>query len=109
MNTRACLVGISVAVWLLTGVRASAAQDVPVNSLDLQKARAAALNIKGWKVAYSHRFDLSDLPEYRPSAPMRGTIRQWGSNYLADSPLQGWFEQTFGQHHPDVKFEMYTD
>jgi len=105
MNTRACLVGISAAVWLLTGVRASTAQDVPVNSLDLQKARAAALNTKGWKVAYSHRFDLSDLPEYRPSAPMRGTIRQWGSNYLADSPLQGWFEQTFGQHHPDVKFE----
>jgi len=96
---------ISVIALLLTYVAALPAQDVPVSSLDLQKARAQALESKGRRVAYTHRFDLSDLPEYHPSEPMRGTIRQWGSNYLADSPLQGYFEDAFGQHHPDVKFE----
>lgn len=81
------------------------AQDVPVNSIDLQKARAAALETKGKRVSYTRTFDLSRLPEYQPIAQMRGTIRQWGSNYIADSPLQGYFEEAFRRYHPDVKFE----
>lgn len=82
-----------------------AAQEGEVRSIDLQNARSAALQTKGYRVAYTHRFDLSGLPEYRPSAPLRGTIRQWGSNYLRDSPLQGYFEEAFRQHHPEVRFE----
>lgn len=81
------------------------AQDVPVNSIDLQQARASALETKGQRVAYTRTFDLSGLPEYRPSAPMSGTIRQWGSNYIADSPLQGYFEEAFRKYHPDVVFD----
>jgi len=105
MKMRPPLPRFNTAALLLAYAMASPAQDVPVNSLDLQKARAQALESKGWKVAYTHRFDLSDLPEYQPSAPMHGTIRQWGSNYLADSPLQGWFEHAFNQHHPDIQFD----
>lgn len=81
------------------------AQDVPVNSIDLQQARASALETKGRRVAYTRSFDLSGLPEYRPSAPMSGTIRLWGSNYIADSPLQGYFEEAFRKYHPDVVFD----
>jgi len=84
---------------------AAFAQDVKVNSIDLQNARAEALKTKGRQVAYTKRFDLSGLPAYRPSAPMRGIIRQWGSNYLADSPLQGYFEAAFQRYHPEVRFE----
>jgi len=76
-----------------------------MNSLDLQAARADALKTKGWKRAYTHEFDLSGLPEYRPSAPMKGVIRQWGSNYLADSPLEGYFEEAFRKYHPEIRFE----
>ena len=75
-----------------------AAAQAPVgsmNSLDLQKARADALKTKGFRRAYTIEFDLSQLPEYKPSAPMKGVIRQWGSNYLADSPLQVYFEEAF--------------
>lgn len=92
------------AAWLVLCAPAFA-QDVPVNSIDLQKARADALKTKGYRVAYTHKFDLSGLPDYVPTAPMRGTIRQWGSNYLADSPLQGYFEEAFRKHHPQVRFE----
>jgi len=92
------------AAWLVLCAPALA-QDVPVNSIDLQKARADALKTKGYRVAYTHKFDLSGLPDYVPTAPMRGTIRQWGSNYLADSPLQGYFEEAFRKHHPQVRFE----
>ncbi|PKB19029.1 phosphate transport system substrate-binding protein [Novosphingobium kunmingense] len=76
-----------------------------MNSLDLQNARAEALKTKGQRRAYTKEFDLSGLPEYRPAAPMRGVIRQWGSNYLADSPLEGYFEEAFRKYHPEVRFE----
>lgn len=90
---------------LLATASLAAAQDVPVESLSLQKARAEALKTKGWKQAYPKRFDLSGLPEYKPTKRMSGTIRQWGSNYLADSPLEGYFEEAFRKYHPGVKFE----
>lgn len=81
------------------------AQDVPVASIELQKARADALLTKGQRRAYTKAFDLSGLPEYRPSPPMKGVIRQWGSNYLADSPLEGYLEAAFRKYHPQVRFE----
>lgn len=81
------------------------AQDVPVASIDLQNARADALKTKGQRRAYTQEFDLSGLPEYKPSTPMKGVIRQWGSNYLADSPLEGYFEEAFRKYHPEVRFE----
>lgn len=98
------------AVWLLglLGVALPAVAQ-RIESIDLQNARAAALTTKGRKVAYTKHFDLSGLPAYTPSAPMRGVIRQWGSNYLKDSPLQGYFEEAFRKHHPDVRFENTLD
>lgn len=87
---------------------AAAQEQAPVgsmNSLDLQNARADALKTKGFRRAYTVTFDLSELPEYKPSKPMTGVIRQWGSNYLADSPLEGYFEEAFRKYHPEVRFE----
>jgi len=75
------------------------------NSLELQKARADALKTKGQRVAYTKQFDLSGLPEYRPTRQLSGVIRQWGSNYLADSSLEKRFEDGFRKFHPGVRFE----
>jgi phosphate transport system substrate-binding protein len=36
---------------------------------------------------------------------MKGTIRQWGSNDLADSPLEGYLEEACRRYHPEVRFE----
>lgn len=90
-------------VSLLLASPAPAAERV--NSIDLQNARSAALKTKGLKPAYTKKFDLSDLPEYKPGKQLTGTIRQWGSNYLKDSPLQGYFEEAFAKHQPGIKFE----
>lgn len=92
----------------MLAVPAAAQEQAPVgsmNSLDLQNARADALKTKGFRRAYTVTFDLSELPEYKPSKPMKGVIRQWGSNYLADSPLEGYFEEAFRKYHPEVRFE----
>ncbi|MDB5694804.1 MAG: Phosphate transport system substrate-binding protein [Sphingomonas bacterium] len=101
--TRTMLIALA-----LTTSAVAHAQTTPVgsmNSLDLQKARADALKTKGLRRAYTKAFDLSGLPEYRPSKPMKGLIRQWGSNYLADSPLEGYFENAFKKYHPKVRFQ----
>ena len=52
----------------LASTSVASAQDVPVNSIGLQKARSDALKTKGWQPAYTTKFDLSGLPEYRPTA-----------------------------------------
>jgi phosphate transport system substrate-binding protein len=76
-----------------------------VDPLELQKARAEGLKQRAGKVYYTKKFDLSALPEYKPTQPMSGTIRQWGSNYLADSMLEKYLEDGFHKYHPNVKFE----
>jgi phosphate transport system substrate-binding protein len=76
-----------------------------IDPLDLQRARAAGLKQRAGKVYYTKKFDLSALPEYKPTQTMSGTIRQWGSNYLADSMLEKYLEDGFHKYHPDVKFE----
>jgi len=103
MKRLACLMPLA-----LLAPTAAEAQQAPVgsmNSLDLQKARADALKTKGHRRAYTRVFDLSGLPDYKPAAPMTGVIRQWGSNYLADSPLEDYFEEAFRKHHPNVRFQ----
>jgi phosphate transport system substrate-binding protein len=76
-----------------------------VDPLDLQRARAAGLKQRAGRVYYTKKFDLSALPEYKPAQTMSGTIRQWGSNYLADSTLEKSLEDGFHKYHPNVKFE----
>lgn len=104
MKRLACLLLTALAATAPSSAQSSR-DEVRVDSIDLQKARAAALKTKGFRQAYTRQFDLSGLPEYRPAAPLTGTIRQWGSNYLKDSPLQGYFEAEFKKHHPGVRFE----
>ena len=71
----------------------------------LQAARAKSVLKKGAEVHYPpNRFDLSDLPHYVPEVQVSGTIRQWGSNYLTDSPLAGYLESAFEKFQPNVKF-----
>lgn len=79
--------------------------DKSQDPLELQRARAASMAGKKDRVYYTQRFDLSGLPEYRPARRLKGTIRQWGSNYLADSRLAEYLEAGFRRHHPEVVFE----
>ena len=72
---------------------------------DLQRAREKGTRQRANKVYYTKKFDLSGLPPYKPERKLSGTIRQWGSNYFADSPLAQYWEEGFRKFHPAVKFE----
>ena len=88
---------------------ASAADTKITDSVEVQAARAAWVKAKGYKVFYTEKFDLSDLPAYVPTEKVTGTIRMWGSNYFTDSPLAGWWEEEFKKFHPDVKFDFHLN
>lgn len=54
---------------------------------------------------YTKKWDLSDLPHYRPKQQVRGTLRIWGSNYLKDGPIGGYWADAFRKFQPGIKIE----
>jgi len=77
------------------------------DSVAVQAAREKWVKNKGYKVYYTKKFDLSDLPHYKPEQKVSGTIRMWGSNYFTDSPLADYWTQEFQKYQPDVKFDLH--
>ena len=71
----------------------------------MQAARAKMMTKRGATVAYTRKFDLSGLPPYEPRRKVSGTIRAWGSNYITDGMIGGYWEDAFRKYHPDVKFD----
>jgi phosphate transport system substrate-binding protein len=83
-----------------------AAGSGPTTDADaLSKARAIGTHARKVKRFYTREFDLTGLPAYRPEGELRGTLRQWGNNYLADSGLMAVWQQGFRRHHPEIRFE----
>ena len=77
------------------------------NGLDVQKARSEHVSGRAKRVYYTHPWDLSGLPDYKPQQIVSGTIREWGSNYFADSNLNEYWEAEFRKSQPDVKFDVH--
>jgi phosphate transport system substrate-binding protein len=73
----------------------------------MQAARAQMMKVRGAKVAYTKKFDLSGLPAYQPARKVTGTIRLWGSNYIVDGSLGRYWEAAFKKYHPGVKFDYH--
>jgi phosphate transport system substrate-binding protein len=84
-----------------------AADAADEDSVAVQAAREKWVKNKGYKVYYTKKFDLSDLPHYKPEQKVSGTIRMWGSNYFTDSPLADYWIQEFQKYQPDVKFALH--
>src|SRR5258706_15154823 len=59
--------------------------------LDMQAARAKMMSARGKRIAYIRQWDLSGLPKYEPKQKLTGTIRIWGSNYITDGFLGGYW------------------
>src|SRR3977135_4472413 len=72
--------------------------------LEVQKGRDVKLQKRGAVSYYSGPWDLSALPAYEPQEAVSGVIRQWGTNYFSDSPLEKTWEEGFRKFHPDVHF-----
>jgi phosphate transport system substrate-binding protein len=75
--------------------------------LDMQAARARMMTARGKQIAYTRKWDLSGLPKYEPRQKLSGTIRLWGSNYITDGFLGGYWEAAFSKYHPDVKLDFH--
>ncbi|WP_440224396.1 PstS family phosphate ABC transporter substrate-binding protein [Dokdonella sp. MW10] len=107
--TSACSLLLSaavVAVACVAGPASHAADSRPTTDADaLSKARAIGTKARKVKRFYTREFDLSGLPAYAPEGELRGTLRQWGNNYLADSGLMAVWEEGFRKHHPGIRFE----
>ncbi len=50
------------------------------------------------------KFDLDSLPAYAPSGEVSGTIRIWGSGYIAAGKTLEYWERGFRRFHPGVTF-----
>jgi phosphate transport system substrate-binding protein len=77
--------------------------------LDVQKARTEHVTGRAKRVYYTHPWDLSGLPDYQPEQIVSGNIREWGSNYPADSDLNKAWIDAFHKFHPDVKFDVHMN
>src|SRR5438105_13733176 len=84
-----------------------AADAADEDSVAVQAAREKWVKNKGYKVYYTKKFDLSDLPRYKPEQKVSGTIRMWGSNYFTDSTLADYWIQELQKYQPHVKFELH--
>jgi phosphate transport system substrate-binding protein len=102
---RSLLGWLTLAVLLMAGSPGYGAEG-SVDAGELNRARAQWLKTnKANRVYYTKAFDLAGLPDYKPERQLSGTIRQWGSNYLADSALEGYLEDEFHKYQPNIAFE----
>jgi phosphate transport system substrate-binding protein len=94
-------IALLVACVLAAGLAGAQIRD----PLEVQKGRDVKLQKRGSVSYYSERWDLDGLPAYEPRQKISGVIRQRGTNYFADSPLEKTWEEGFRKFHPGVRFE----
>lgn len=85
----------------------AAAGHESTEGLDMQAARARMMTARGRKIAYTKKFDLDGLPDYKPAQKVSGTIRLWGSNYITDGYLGSYWEEAFRKYHPDARLDFH--
>jgi phosphate transport system substrate-binding protein len=86
---------------------ASVARAQERGGLEVQRGRDERIGARGKKTYYTKRWNLNDLPEYKPEQKLTGTIRVWGSGYFAQGNLGKYWEDGFHKYHPDIKFEYH--
>lgn len=77
------------------------------DSLEVQKARNA--HVQGRRDLRDYpvdQFDLSVLPDYKPSQQLTGVIRMVGSNYVADSHIGELWVAAFKKLEPGISFKF---
>ena len=75
--------------------------------LEVQSGRDERIGARGKKTYYDKRWNLDDLPQYKPDQKVSGTIRIWGSGYFAQGNLGKYWEEGFRKYHPDIKFDYH--
>ncbi len=75
--------------------------------LEVQRGRDERVGARGKKTYYDKRWNLDDLPQYKPEQNVSGTIRVWGSGYFAQGNLGKYWEEGFRKYHPEIKFDYH--
>jgi phosphate transport system substrate-binding protein len=96
----------------ITGLAAMAADATP-GSKDAENANKSiwTQNVtqfrKEHSVAggYTKKWDLSDLPHYKPKRQLRGKLRIWGNNYIKDGYLGEYWKAEFKKFQPGFEIE----
>jgi phosphate transport system substrate-binding protein len=99
------MTGIAILLCTVPQAFAQAVKE-STEGLDMQAARARMMTVRGKQIAYTTKWDLSGLPKYEPKQKLDGTIRLWGSNYITDGFLAGYWEAAFKKYDPDVKLDF---
>jgi phosphate transport system substrate-binding protein len=100
---RAMLAGAA----LLAAAFGQAPQSPQRDGLDVQRGRAERIGARGAKTYYDKRWNLDDLPEYKPGQKLDGVLRIWGSGYFAQGKLGQYWEEGFRKYQPGVTFEYH--
>jgi phosphate transport system substrate-binding protein len=77
------------------------------DALDVQRGRAERIGARGAKQYYTKRWNLDDLPSYKPEQQVSGALRVWGSGYFAQGKLGQYWEEEFRKRQPGVTFEYH--
>ncbi len=77
------------------------------DGLDVQRGRAERVGARGAKTYYTKRWNLDDLPQYKPQGNISGTLRIWGSGYFAEGKLGKYWEEDFHKSQPGIAFEYH--
>src|SRR5262244_1617651 len=93
--------------FVLATLSASPQSEESRKDIDIQRARNRMVKERGSLPRYTKKWDLSDLPEYKPEQKVAGTLRISGLNYLADCNLSRYWEDGFRKYHPDLKIEWH--
>jgi len=54
---------------------------------------------------YTKRWDLGDLPHYKPKRQLKGKLRIWGNNYIKDGYLGEYWREAFKKFQPGIEIE----
>jgi phosphate transport system substrate-binding protein len=68
--------------------------------------RRARMSKVAQSPAYTRKFDLSGLPDYVPQSKPKGVLKLCGNNYVADSPLAGWWKTEFKKYQPGIDLDV---
>ena len=108
-KTAICIALLYAVVWAAAHAQNSTpmGNGTSSNGMDMQAARAQKMALAGKLAAYTKKFDLAGLPDYKPKHQVSGTIRMWGSNYITDGRIGQLWEEAFQKYQPGVNVEWH--
>jgi len=116
MKSPVALVAGIVTIWAACTLASPANAQGDAGGRDVQRAaeqlvadHLRSVNSRSRRQFYpSDQWDLSDLPQYRASQQVSGTIRIGKAKYLRLSSVMEQWQAEFSRLHPDVRFEHST-